>query len=207
MNISSTFIELALGLSSTWSKEGDRVLKLARGGNAPYRIRNRTGGPLQIWSDFDGSQNTRNSPGMKVSHGETVDWRFDDWKTMREVHSFSPCHTHYSSPALHQQFSATGHNSIGIQFIGKSWDQLRSISVDTAGEYVFSLRPKTSRVGHRLLVEVTVQDSVKVVTLRSTYKIENLTLYPLEVTLVDEAGHPAYALEKIGKPLGSRYMQ
>ncbi|KZS92954.1 vacuolar protein sorting-associated protein 13 [Sistotremastrum niveocremeum HHB9708] len=180
MNISSTFLELALGMSATWSKEGERVLKLARGGNAPYRIRNRTGGPLQIWSDFDGSQNTRSSPGLKVSHGETVDWRFDDWKTMRE------------------QFSATGHNSIGLQFIGKPWDQLRSISVDTAGEYVFSLRPKTSRVGHRLLVEVTVQDSVKVVTLRSTYKIENLTLYPLEVTLVDEAGHPAYALEKIG---------
>jgi len=43
-----------------------------------------------------------------------------------------------------------------------------------------------------------VQDNVKVVTIRSTYKIENQTLYPLELTLVDDTGHPVYSLEKIG---------
>ena len=85
LNLSSTFIELALEISSTWSREGDRVLKHARGGDAPYRIRNRTGGPLLVWSDFDGSQHSKNSPTVKIAHGDTVDWRFDDWKTMREV--------------------------------------------------------------------------------------------------------------------------
>lgn len=40
-------------------------------------------------------------------------------------------------------------------------------------------------------------NNVKVVTIRSTYKIENQTLYPLELTLVDETGHPVYSLEKI----------
>ena len=43
-----------------------------------------------------------------------------------------------------------------------------------------------------------VQDNVKVVTIRSTYKIENQTLYPLELTLIDDTGHPVYSLEKIG---------
>jgi vacuolar protein sorting-associated protein 13A/C len=43
-----------------------------------------------------------------------------------------------------------------------------------------------------------VQDNVKVVTIRSTYKIENQTLYPLELTLVDDTGQPVYSLEKIG---------
>jgi vacuolar protein sorting-associated protein 13A/C len=45
---------------------------------------------------------------------------------------------------------------------------------------------------------VKVRDNVKLVTIRSTYKIENQTLYPLELTLIDDAGQPVYSLEKIG---------
>ena len=44
-----------------------------------------------------------------------------------------------------------------------------------------------------------MQDNVKIVTFRSTYKIENQTLYPLELTLVDELGQPMDSLEKLGK--------
>ena len=40
-------------------------------------------------------------------------------------------------------------------------------------------------------------DNTKIVTVRSTYKVENLTLYPLELMLVDDSGHPVYSLEKI----------
>lgn len=71
--------------------------------------------------------------------------------------------------------------------------------MDREGEFSFTLRPKTEKYLHRVLCEVSVQDNVKVVTLRSTYKVENLTLYPLEITLVDEAGRPVHSLEKIGK--------
>lgn len=48
-----------------------------------------------------------------------------------------------------------------------------------------------------MLCEVKVIDTVKVITIRSTYKVDNLTLYPLELTLVDDAGRPVYGLEKI----------
>jgi hypothetical protein len=59
---------------------------------------------------------------------------------------------------------------------------------------------------HRLLCEVIVQDNVKIVTLRSTYKLENECMYPLEVILVDEQNKPAYALQKIGANyLASQY--
>ena len=95
--------------------------------------------------------------------------------------------------------SSTGHNSIGLRFVDKQWDQLRSIPVDREGEYTFSLRPRTEKLAYRLLCDVKVQDNVKVVTLRSTYKVENNALYPLEITLVDEAGQPAYSPEKIGQ--------
>ena len=53
------------------------------------------------------------------------------------------------------------------------------------------------KYSHRLLCEVTVVDNVKVVTLRSTYKIQNLTLYPLEITLVDDNGQPTHSVEKV----------
>lgn len=70
--------------------------------------------------------------------------------------------------------------------------------MDREGEYTFSLRPRTEKYAHRVLCEVTVQDNVKVVTIRSTYRVENQTLYPLEITLVNEVGQPTHSLEKIG---------
>lgn len=61
---------------------------------------------------------------------------------------------------------------------------------------MFSLRPR-ARYLNRVLCEIKVVDNVKVITIRSTYKIENHTLYPLELTLVDDAGRPVYSTEKI----------
>ena len=70
--------------------------------------------------------------------------------------------------------------------------------VDREGEYTYSLRPKTQKIATRLLCEITVKGNVKIVTLRSTFKVQNSSLYPLELMLLDNAGHPAYAVEKIG---------
>ncbi|KAI0361599.1 vacuolar protein sorting-associated protein 13 [Trametes cingulata] len=179
VNLTMTFVELALATSKMLGTEGERVLQKARGSYAPYRIWNRTGYPLFIWSDTDGSQNVRETTAKQIANGKTIDWRFDDWKTMRE------------------HVSSSGHNSIGLQIVGKQWEHLRSIPVDREGEYTFSLRPRTEKYAHRLVCEVKVQGNVKLVILRSTYKIENLTLYPLELTLVDETGQPVYAVEKI----------
>lgn len=70
--------------------------------------------------------------------------------------------------------------------------------MDREGEFCFALRPRSDGSAHRLLCEVKVEDNVKLITLRSTYKVENLTLYPIELTLVDDKGRPVYSLEKIG---------
>ena len=91
----------------------------------------------------------------------------------------------------------SGHHNINLQCVGKSWEQINGIPVDKEGEFVFPLRPRTEKHSNRLLCEVKVVDNVKVVTIRSTYKVENLTLYPLEITLVDEHGHPVYSMEKL----------
>ncbi|KAH9486936.1 Vacuolar protein sorting-associated protein 13 [Psilocybe cubensis] len=166
LNISTTFVELALTTFNSWSQEGESLLQKPRGTYAPYRIRNQTGAPIFIWSDTDSTTNTKDVDVVKILHDQSIDWRFDDWKTMRE-------------------------------FVEKSWEQLRGIPVDREGEFVFSLRPRTEKYPSRLLCEVKVVENTKIVTIRSTYKVENLTLYPIELMLVDDSGHPVYSLERI----------
>lgn len=94
--------------------------------------------------------------------------------------------------------SSVGHNSICVLFDEKPWDQIKSIAVDREGEYTYLLKSRTDRSVHRLMCEVTVQDNVKVVTLRSTFKVENLTLYPIEVALLSIGSSTPYLVEKIG---------
>ncbi|KAF9015159.1 vacuolar protein sorting-associated protein 13 [Cyathus striatus] len=179
LNISSAFMELGANVFRTWSKEGKHVLQKARGTYAPYRIRNRTGSPIFVWSDTDNAINAKDAEAVKFVNNQIIDWRFDDWKTTRE---------HVSSSQQH---------NIGIQFVGKPWEQLRSVPVDREGEFTFPLRPITDKYPSKLLCDVKVIDNTKIVTLRSTYKIANYTLYPLELMVVDDAGHPVYSLEKI----------
>jgi vacuolar protein sorting-associated protein 13A/C len=85
LNISSTFIELALATLNTWLQEGsDGVLHAARGAYAPYRIRNQTGSPILVWSESDNASGN-SADAVKILNDQIIDWRFDDWKTMREV--------------------------------------------------------------------------------------------------------------------------
>ena len=84
LNLSTTFVELAITTLGIWNK-GEHILQKARGTYAPYRIRNQTGAPIFVWSDTDNSANTKDLDAVKILHDQTIDWRFDDWKTMREV--------------------------------------------------------------------------------------------------------------------------
>src|ERR1700761_7115881 len=85
LNLTTTFAELATTTLNTWAKQGEYVLQKARGSYAPYRISNRTGSSIFIWADADGSTSAKEITAVKIPNDETVDWRFDDWKTMREV--------------------------------------------------------------------------------------------------------------------------
>jgi hypothetical protein len=85
VNISTKFVGLALDLLNTFTTQGEAILSSARGSYAPYRIRNQTGSPIHVWADSDGSNDTSSLNATKIENGHAVDWRFDDWKTMREV--------------------------------------------------------------------------------------------------------------------------
>ena len=85
VNLTMTFVELGLSVMSMLGTERERMLEKARGSYAPYRIWNRTGYPLFIWSDTDGAGSNKETSAKQIPVGKTIDWRFDDWKTMREV--------------------------------------------------------------------------------------------------------------------------
>jgi hypothetical protein len=124
LNISTTFTELAITTMNMLGKEKDQVLSKARGSYAPYRIQNCTGSPIFIWSDTAGGSNANDAAAVKVANDQTVDWRFDDWKTMREVFpeylllnfiNLLPCSTslHRVSIALRFNLWASRGNSYG----------------------------------------------------------------------------------------------
>ena len=81
MNLSSGFAELVISTLNVWNKEGKKVLQKARGSYAPYRIVNRTGSTILVWSDSSKGQ----EDAKRLLNGNETDWRFDDWKTAREV--------------------------------------------------------------------------------------------------------------------------
>jgi vacuolar protein sorting-associated protein 13A/C len=87
INFSTTFAELLTTSLNMIGKEGEQVLQKARGSYAPYNIRNRTGSTIYVWSDVDGSAEVKDGAAMEITNDQTIDWRFDDWKTMREVRS------------------------------------------------------------------------------------------------------------------------
>jgi vacuolar protein sorting-associated protein 13A/C len=198
INITTTFIELALTTLSTWASDREHMLKNDRSGDAPYKIRNRTGCPILIWHDQDSTARKPHEERIQLENEETIDWRFDDLKTTREVIVFS-MYKRDGSDTWPKHLSSSRNNIIGIQLQGRSWEPLRSIPVDREGEYVYVLRPRSEAVSDRLLCEIRVQDNVKIVIFRSTYLVQNFTLYPLELVLVDSNNKPAQPLQKIGE--------
>ena len=185
VNLSTAFIELFLETLNSLSRESEHVLQKARGSCAPYRIRNLTGVTLRVWSD--GGRASRETNATVVHDGETIDWRFDDWRTMREVCVHILPWTIIDVPFKH---APSSDSSITVQFADQVWEKLNAVPVDREGEYTFALRPRAEKYYNRLLCEVKVEASTKVVTLRSTYRVHNRTLYPLEVA-IGEGGESA----------------
>ncbi|GAA5969299.1 hypothetical protein JCM11641_007543 [Rhodosporidiobolus odoratus] len=175
LNITSTFIELALTTSVLLGREGDAVFKKPRGSNAPFLIKNRTGYPISLWSENADTA----AQGHRLGDGQDAPWRFDDWRFARE------------------NVGAGNHNSLTVAFEGAGWERLKHVYVDREGEHVHALRPKIEKVTHRLLCDVKLVDNVKVVTFRSTFLIENKSLVTAEMVIVDEHGKKASQIYKI----------
>jgi vacuolar protein sorting-associated protein 13A/C len=85
LNITSTFIELALGATAGFNEASANPQRIDRADEAPYKIRNRTGVDLMLWHDTDGNSRIPHDQGSKLKNNDITEWRFDDPKTMREA--------------------------------------------------------------------------------------------------------------------------
>lgn len=194
VNVTHTFIELALNSMSLWSEKGDEVLQTSRGSNAPFLMRNRTGHPITLWTETD-DRGSKPEP-VKIEDGADRPWRLDDWRTMRESAT-----------------TQVTHNAVGISIEGTAWERIKHISVEREGELVYRLKPKVDKVTHRMLCEIKLVNNVKIVTFRSTFKVENLTFVGSELVIVDADGKkasPIYALPPGGEcsvPIEAAYHQ
>lgn len=180
INVTHTFIELAMNTMTLWSQKGDEVLKTSRGSNAPFLMCNRTGHSMVIWAESE-DKTVKPEP-VRIADGEDLPWRLDDWRAMRE--------------------SATSnlvHNSIGLILEETQWERVKHISVEREGEQTYRLKPRLDKVAHRVLCEIKLVNNVKVVTIRSTLKVQNLTLVPSEMVIVDANGKKASAVFKLGE--------
>lgn len=171
LNLTSTFIELAITTATVWSKEADRI-KEGRGNDAPFKIRNRTGLSMMIWPEpHDLSKEIKKNAAKTLDDGADVPWRFEDRKATRD------------------NVSAIRHNSLGVKLEKCPWTEpLRGISVDQEGEQILYLRPKTDKVSHQLMCEIRLEHNIKVITFRSTLNVDNSTSHPVEMIVVDTHG-------------------
>ncbi|GAA5849449.1 hypothetical protein JCM5353_001982 [Sporobolomyces roseus] len=179
LNLTASFIEIALTTSTLLDREGGQLFRKPRGSNAPFLLKNRTGyaigfaktPPKSRSYGKDNAQGKEESArSVVVADGKDLPWRFDDWRTMRE------------------NVNATSHNSLDLSIEDSAWEKLKEIHVDREGEHVHILRPKVSSVYHRLLCEVKLVDNVKIVTFRSTFLVENRSLVNAEMVIIDGNG-------------------
>lgn len=183
LNITSTFIELVLTTMSIMNREGGKVFTTARGSNAPFLLKNRTGYPLCLW----GENGEAEAAAQRLEDGEETPWRFDDWRRARE------------------NLGANAHNSLTVVVEGTNWDRLKHIYVDREGEHIHPLRPRVNKVTHRLLCDVKLVDNVKIVTFRSTFLVQNKTLVNAELVVVDEHGKKSSQVFKIRQSASSAF--
>lgn len=168
LNLTATFIDLAMTGADIWGREGENLLHRKRGVTAPYVIKNFTGYSLKLWAESD--DGSLSGKEYVIEDGKELPWRFEDWKSARENVSSSSQHT------------------LGLVLQDAGWTSVGGISVVREGEEVYPLRPSIDKVTHRLLCHVEIKDNVKVVTFRSTFQVQNDTLFPIEMGVINNSG-------------------
>lgn len=168
------------------------VLDKPRGVEAPYRIRNYTGFEVVLHSKSPTSEEPLT---LHLDDGQEAPWSFEHWEKMRE-----------------NLLTESNQNDVGIRLEGSGFDPVKNVRLNREGETIYSLRPKTDNVLHRLCVEVSLgSDNVKYVTLRSPLVVENATQIPVELGIYDAQEGHLLKIEKIAPgdsrpaPVGAVY--
>ncbi|OAJ41917.1 hypothetical protein BDEG_25446 [Batrachochytrium dendrobatidis JEL423] len=163
LNMSHAFLSTVVTAAAALNTATTRKLS-KRSAQYPYILKNRTGYPVHVWIDKDGSN--LNTTISKIENGQDLGWKFDDWRTVRE------------------RSNQTSHR-LCVQIHGPAWEALKGLAVDREGSTIHALRPSLNKVTHRLVCSVELKDRVKIVTFRSTTLICNRTGLQIEAMIVN----------------------
>jgi vacuolar protein sorting-associated protein 13A/C len=194
LTITSATIALASHSANFLSSDND-VLTKPRGVDTPYRIRNYTGFDLNVW--VDSATDDDSSMAQKLSDGEEIPWRFENFEKMREN----------LSTDVKQAI-------VGVRLEGSDFESISKIPVNREGEFIYNLKPRVDGILHRLLIDIKLgEDNVKYITFRSPLLVENNTQIPVEMGVFDAKEGNLLKIEKIPPgesrpaPVGAAYMK
>lgn len=139
-----------------------------RESNAPYRIKNETGYPIDVWIDDEDDRENETNNLHTIEDGDEIPWRFHDWNVVRENLSTDM-----------QQVN------LGVRLKDSPYDPVKGVSVTSEGDHLYILYPKTTRVLHRLLCEVKLEQDLKRIVLRSALNVENKTQVSVDMEVPD----------------------
>ncbi|KAK0549054.1 Vacuolar protein sorting-associated protein 13 [Tilletia horrida] len=175
LNVTTTLIETTLTYMSKLNEQTYQAISDRN--TPPFEIHNRTGYRIAVWPEVEDKR--QRPPPQYLDDGADIPWRFEDWKSTRE------------------HIKETSSNMLSLQIEGMPWERLKHISVDREGEFPISLRPKLNQVPHRLICEVKLKENMKIITFRSSFQVENSTLVPVELVVLDTNGHLTEVIRKI----------
>lgn len=136
---------------------------------APYRIVNRTGLPIQVWSD---NQHPGGSSRTDIENEGFIPWRFDSWRSLRENVNVD-----------------TEGNLLSVKLKGTPYNNIERVPVNMEAHRPYRLKPSNTKIPHHVLCEIKLaQDNIKEVIIRSTFLIENTSLNELEVKMIHDDG-------------------
>lgn len=159
---SHAFLDSLLSVTGKMAVAKPRAASAYREVAKPYLIRNYTGHVLSLWSDSKYSNGDGQAEVVEIPAGTELPFEFEDWKTFR---SATKSKTH----------------RISIHLMESPWESIKNISVDQQGLFVYPLRPKIQSTSHKIVCEVSVNNGVRNVVLRSATCFKNNTSFDLEI--------------------------
>ncbi|KAI8333584.1 hypothetical protein BC941DRAFT_504565 [Chlamydoabsidia padenii] len=166
MNLTHTFLETVMAVSSTWSKLQplpENTQKQIK----PFVIKNRTGYDMRIWSIED-DNDIEESSICVMKDGQDQDWNSKDAGSQK-------------NPAKRYD------NVIGVKILHADWESIQAIAIDVEGKQSYRLKNDTDDVQYRVVVEVKLKNHVKSVTFYGGLTLENQNEDSMQITMMDQS--------------------
>ena len=79
--------------------------------------------------------------------------------------------------------------NFSLHLLGSTWETLQKVFIIKEGSYYYTLRPKLNGINHKIVVEISIENGIKVVIFRSPFRFFNATLFDFELEIENVDGN------------------